>query len=302
MNEATQTIRRSWERFLDAAGELSASGLIFAMRILAPEKAAPLPDGPLRVLVVAAHPDDESGMAGGAIAAHARRGDEVVAIIVTSGARSRAGGLAPDEMAARRAIELQNATTALGVSRLCALRLKEFDWDPDDARAVITEEAGRADIVYSHGPADFHPDHMKVSRLVSEIVRDNQRVRLCEAQVLLTPLLANVCVSLAQSDRAARDAALAAHATQHATLLALMRKWRLVLRAYGRRDLEFFWELDGAAYRRVIAASPWIDTTTGNTPFWGVRPRGASDLRAVLRGTVARLRLRRAAHATRLRL
>src|SRR3954468_23450678 len=59
-----------------------------------------------KVLVVAAHPDDETIGCAGAIAAHLRAGDEVEVLIVTDGRGSRAGGLSPDEMARRRHIEV----------------------------------------------------------------------------------------------------------------------------------------------------------------------------------------------------
>src|SRR5829696_5204378 len=52
--------------------------------------------GGQRVLVVAAHPDDETIGCAGAILTHLRGGDSVRVIMVTDGSGSRAGGLAPE--------------------------------------------------------------------------------------------------------------------------------------------------------------------------------------------------------------
>lgn len=295
MSALLRKLRRVAGRVLDIAGECAGTSLQFAMRPFALPPAPPLPPGPLRVLVIGAHPDDESAFAAGTIAAHAKRGDEVTVLIVTSGGASRAGGLAPADMAARRAVELERACAALGATCVRPLGLTELHWSAEEARGAIAEELERADLLYTHSPVDFHPDHFQLCRLVSEIVRDSQRIRLAEVQVYLTPLLRNCIVQLGPAERAAKDAAFAAHATQVWSTRAVQRQQRAAQRAYGGRDVEFFWEMDGAALRRVVAAAPWL--IGARAPFWGARLRGASDPLAVLCGLRARLRLRRAARA-----
>src|SRR5437899_3184687 len=55
-----------------------------------------------RVCVIAPHPDDEAIGCAGTLVRHLERGDQVCAVFVTDGRGSRALGLGPEEMAARR--------------------------------------------------------------------------------------------------------------------------------------------------------------------------------------------------------
>lgn len=70
-----------------------------------------------RLLAVLAHPDDESFGPGGVLAKAAAEGVEVHLITMTDGAAGTSSdGLAADELASKRAAELQAAATELGVS------------------------------------------------------------------------------------------------------------------------------------------------------------------------------------------
>src|SRR5436305_2095713 len=62
--------------------------------------------GGLRVLVVAAHPDDETIGCFASILSHLESGDSVQVLVVTDGSGSRAGGLDPGQMARRRSLEI----------------------------------------------------------------------------------------------------------------------------------------------------------------------------------------------------
>lgn len=285
--------RRLAGRVLERLGEAAAVALLRGLRPFSPPPATPLPPGPMRVLALVAHPDDETALAGGCLAAHTQRGDEVRLLAVTSGAGSRAGGLGPDEIRTRRAEELARAAAALGVREVCCLGLTELEWQPEEAMETVREAFSRADLVYTHSPVDFHPDHLAVCSLAAALAAPEQRFRLGEAQAALTPMLVNVEVPITPPLAAAKAAAAAAHATQRHSIDAVMRFQAVMRRAGGGCVEERFWELDGAAFRRMMASVTWRDHT--DTPFRGFRLRGFTDPLAVLAGTRARLRLRRAA-------
>ncbi|MFC5491855.1 PIG-L deacetylase family protein [Nocardioides caricicola] len=119
----------------------------------------------MRVLVVAAHPDDEVLGAGGTLAKHVDAGDEVRAIVVSEGATSRYEDTMVDELrsAGRRSGE------RIGFASL------EFVGMPDqrlDAVALIDVTQAlepliqdfRPDVLYTHAPMDVNTDHGIVSR------------------------------------------------------------------------------------------------------------------------------------------
>lgn len=119
----------------------------------------------MTVLVLAAHPDDEILGAGGALARHARAGDEVHAMVISDGAASRYGdGMVEElqEQARRASAEIGFASLrleALPDQRLETLPLIELT---QRLEAVIDEL--RPDIVYTHFPEDVNNDHRVVAR------------------------------------------------------------------------------------------------------------------------------------------
>jgi LmbE family N-acetylglucosaminyl deacetylase len=121
------------------------------------------------VLVIWAHPDDETYLVGGLSAALTDAGQRVVCVTAT---RGEAGGTAAD-LAEIRTAELEDALDLLGV--------EEHHWldyadggcasvDDHEAaariRAVVDDV--RPDTVVTFGPEGFtgHPDHQAVSRWV----------------------------------------------------------------------------------------------------------------------------------------
>jgi N-acetylglucosamine malate deacetylase 1 len=130
------------------------------------------------VLVVGAHPDDEAVGCGGALLLHARHGDRVEAVFLTSG---EAGGHGIEDPGATREAEARVAARVLGISQT------QFWREPDGrlrARRALVERlsatiAGtRASLVYAPHPRDDHPDHRSAARLVAMAVAAGDR-RVC---------------------------------------------------------------------------------------------------------------------------
>jgi LmbE family N-acetylglucosaminyl deacetylase len=254
-----------------------------------PDVARWQPLGGGRVLVVAPHPDDETLGCGGTLVRHRRAGDPVRVVQVTDGRASRAGGLGPDEMAARRQDEARRAMAALDVE-LVWLGLREAEWREADLLehlASLLAET-RPSLVYAPSPIDYHPEHVRVARVLAQVA--TCRVRVFELGVPLGPMLTNL-VADTTSVEGVRQRALAAYASQ--TLgISNLRRLRRYAGAYwqGAGVAEPFWELTPEAFRALVAAA-----ASRPTPFRGLRGRAFGDPLSYLVAGSARRRLARVA-------
>jgi LmbE family N-acetylglucosaminyl deacetylase len=131
--------------------------------------AAPPADGKLRIIVFGAHPDDPEYKAGGTAAKWAKLGHHVKLVSVTNGDIGHwqiAGG----PLAQRRRAEAAAADKVLGVTTE-VLDLHDGELLPtlENRRTVVRLiRDWRADIVISHRPWDYHPDHRYVGVLVQD--------------------------------------------------------------------------------------------------------------------------------------
>lgn len=125
------------------------------------------------LLVVIAHPDDESFPMGGTLAKYAAEG---IRVVLVSATRGEAGipALGPAETARRRETELKAAARTLGVSRLVFLDYEDGQFDQADAEQVIAQllEIIRQEnpaVVITFGPDGIsgHPDHIATYRFVT---------------------------------------------------------------------------------------------------------------------------------------
>ncbi len=117
----------------------------------------------MRLLTVAAHPDDETLGAGGTMAWHAARGDTVWAVVLADGASSRHGRVSQQADCARRAADV------LGIDRLILVGLPDQRLDTLSLLDVITPieeviDELQPDVVLTHFPGDVNEDHRLVSR------------------------------------------------------------------------------------------------------------------------------------------
>jgi N-acetylglucosamine malate deacetylase 1 len=123
----------------------------------------------LRLLVVGAHPDDAEYRAGGLAALYARAGHDVVFLSVTNGAAGHHAVTGP-ELTIRRRAEATASAAVVG--------LRYEVWDHPDGRlepSLIRREqvirlvrSFRPDLVLTHRPNDYHPDHRATSQLVQD--------------------------------------------------------------------------------------------------------------------------------------
>lgn len=126
-------------------------------------------DGKLRIIVFGAHPDDAEFKAGGSAIQWAKQGHHVKLVSVTNGDIGHwqmAGG----PLALRRTQECQAAAKVMGTTSQ-VLDIHDGELEPTlENRKLITRliREWRADIVISHRPWDYHPDHRYVGVLVQD--------------------------------------------------------------------------------------------------------------------------------------
>jgi LmbE family N-acetylglucosaminyl deacetylase len=129
-----------------------------------------------RVLGVFAHPDDESVLAGGVLAAAAAAGADVIVVSATHGESGPlAGGIDATEetLGEVREAELRAACAALGVGTVACLGLP--DGSLEDVAQQLTSEVARLlatlrpDAVVTFGPEGlyWHQDHVAVHEAVA---------------------------------------------------------------------------------------------------------------------------------------
>lgn len=126
-------------------------------------------DGKLRIIAFGAHPDDCELKAAGVAAKWAALGHHVKFVSVTNGDighwRSAGGPLA-----LRRTAEVQECARILGIHTQ-VLDIHDGELLPSlENRRTITRliREWKADIVLSHRPNDYHPDHRNVGLLVQD--------------------------------------------------------------------------------------------------------------------------------------
>jgi LmbE family N-acetylglucosaminyl deacetylase len=137
----------------------------------APAARPPLPpeDGKLRIICLGAHPDDCELQAGGTGALWAAQGHHVKFVSVTNGDIGHwreAGG----PLARRRQAEVRKADELLRVTSE-VLDIHDGELLPTlENRRTITRliREWKADLVLSHRPNDYHPDHRYTGVLVQD--------------------------------------------------------------------------------------------------------------------------------------
>lgn len=128
----------------------------------------------MRVLIIAAHPDDEVLGVGGTIARHVDKGDEVFILMVTEGSstqyKNQAGKIQ------QKKLELEKVKETLGITEVIYLDLPDMKLDTIP-KADLNEQVAKAalnikpEIVYTHFYGDINNDHQVVFEATMVAVR-----------------------------------------------------------------------------------------------------------------------------------
>lgn len=152
-----------------------------------------------KVLIVAAHPDDEVLGAGGVMAKHAQKGDEVFSLIIGDGITSRYEESELNKDSIRKQVETIKehclaAGKILGVKNTTVLGnyCCRFDQRPIlDITKAIEKEIARVkpSIVYTHNDFDVNNDHGIVFKAVLTATRPSPG--FCVKRVLTFEVLSS---------------------------------------------------------------------------------------------------------------
>ncbi len=122
----------------------------------------------MRVLAIGCHPDDIEIACAGTLAKYKNRGDDVTICHVANGNLGHKI-LRPKELAVIRKQEAKKAGAHIGSEVLCCdigdILVYEGDKKQRDAVVEVIRYA-KPDVIFTHSPNDYMPDHLAVSRLV----------------------------------------------------------------------------------------------------------------------------------------
>lgn len=132
-------------------------------------------DSKPRILVILAHPDDESFGAGGTLAKYAHQGVQVTLLCATRG-EAGISGVRAEEAGAVRELELRQAAKFLGI-QVHFLGYQDGELSKEDP-AKLLEQITRwinkvqPQVILTFGPdgVSGHPDHVTVSHIVTQAV------------------------------------------------------------------------------------------------------------------------------------
>jgi LmbE family N-acetylglucosaminyl deacetylase len=250
--------------------------------------------GGKRVLVLAAHPDDETLGCFGAMLAHSEAGDAVTVVMVTDGSGSRAGGLGPRAMAARRTREVEDLRGLLPRVEIEEWRYPEGGWEESALAGKLGPFISdySPDILYAPSCVDFHPEHLRLARTFATVLRDRAirvPVRAYEMQVPLGPELANLYHTLDKRTARLKDRAINLYRSQRGALALWKREARYAGALSGAASpAELFWEMSSESYTRVMEYGSW---GWPETPFRSLDGRPLRDLEAYIRSSKVRRKL-----------
>jgi len=142
----------------------------------------------VRVLVIAAHPDDELLGVGGTVAMHARKGDEVVLAVMCEGVSVRYSPERHEEvrLQARKAAEILGAADLhlgdLPDQRLDTLAVSEVAAPVED---LVRKHS--PDCIYTHFAGDINRDHRVLAEAVLIAARPYSAPSVREILMFETP-------------------------------------------------------------------------------------------------------------------
>lgn len=124
----------------------------------------------MNIIFFGAHPDDLEILCAGTIATCAAQGHTVWMAVATNG-NVGSPTLTNAEIAAVRQAEAESAARTLGAAGLIWMNENdEFLFDDERTRLKFVDAVrqAKADVIVTHNPNDYHPDHVACSKLASD--------------------------------------------------------------------------------------------------------------------------------------
>lgn len=124
----------------------------------------------MNILAIGAHPDDIETSCGGTLAKYAKQGHKVFTATATNGNVGSAT-LSKEEIAAIRKAEAARAAAVIGAEYICLDYDDEMFFEDKAARLAFIDLVRycKADVILTHNPEDYNPDHELTSKIVNDI-------------------------------------------------------------------------------------------------------------------------------------
>lgn len=124
----------------------------------------------MNVLAIGAHPDDIETYAAGTLAKYAKLGHKVFMATATNGNVGSAT-LSMEEIARVRKQEARNSAAIIGAEYICLDYDDEMFFEDKQARLKFINLVRycKADLILTHYPKDYNPDHELTSKIVNDI-------------------------------------------------------------------------------------------------------------------------------------
>ena len=133
----------------------------------------------MKILAIGAHPDDIEIFMYGTLSACLNRGDEIAMIVVTDG--SAGNVLSKDNLAEIRKKETINALKYIGKPTFLEFSDGELSIQIE-AINILKRQINKLnpDLIITHAPEDYHPDHRALSQFVKNSAGFKFPVIYCE--------------------------------------------------------------------------------------------------------------------------
>jgi LmbE family N-acetylglucosaminyl deacetylase len=125
----------------------------------------------MNILAIGAHPDDIELQCAGTLAMYAKQCHHVFMAVATNGDKGNYN-VEPQELAVIREREFREACSVIGATPVWMGYPDEFLENTLDNRLVFVDmiRSVNPDIIFTHGPNDYHPDHRYTHQLVWDAI------------------------------------------------------------------------------------------------------------------------------------
>lgn len=124
----------------------------------------------MNILAIGAHPDDIESYAAGTLAKYSKAGHKVFMATATNGNVGSAT-LSMDEIAKIRKQEAAKSAAHIGAEYICLNYDDEMFFEDKNVRLAFINLVRycKADIILTHNPKDYNPDHELTSKIINDI-------------------------------------------------------------------------------------------------------------------------------------
>jgi N-acetylglucosamine malate deacetylase 1 len=121
----------------------------------------------MNILAIGAHPDDIEILCAGTLALYAEQGHRVTMAAFTCGDMGDKN-IPPEKLAVMRKAEAEASAAIIGARLMWPGIMDEHVFPDETQRRVMIDLLRQADpdVIFTHSPDDYHPDHRYVSQLV----------------------------------------------------------------------------------------------------------------------------------------